>query len=191
MINSTYKKKEGPYIKTPWPKNKKIIYIIAGLLVLGAVAIGVYLANKKADQKVMEQKQKQKIEEARAQRMGAAAWSRVSFFESLPINVTLAVPSYLEGNYRMAKGADNVSFSYIKNPEIVAPMLDIKVAKRDKFKLGEGETELKSDCPDYKFSYKLYPSDSYTGEDKEGFAQAIYDFSFFLAGEGYFKCFPR
>lgn len=189
MFNSSWKKKGGSAIKALWPGKKKFVYIAGALAVIAVVAFGVYLVNKKADLKVIQQKQK--VEEDRAQRMSNATWSRVSFFEGLPINVTLAVPSYLEGNYRMIKSPNSVAFLYIKNPEIPTSMLDIKVFKQEEFKLGEGDKELKSDCPGYSFSYRLYPSDSYSGDDKDGFAQAIFDFNFFLSGDGYFKCFPR
>jgi uncharacterized MAPEG superfamily protein len=190
MSNASWKNKGGELLKNILGKNKKkTLIIFYFLLVVLLVFLTFQFIGKKAEKKAVVEKQK--IEESRQQRMSTATWSRVSFFESLPINVTLAVPSHLEGNYRMIKSDNKVDFLYIKNPEFAAPMLSVKVGKQGELQLAEGEKELKSDCTNYSFSYKLYSFDSYTGQDKEGFSQAIYDFSFFLAGGDYFKCFPR
>lgn len=190
MSNASWKNKGGEFLKSISGTNKKkTLIVVFSLLAIFLVFLSFQIIGKKAEKKVITEKQK--IEESRQQRMSATTWSRVSFFETLPLNVSLAIPSYLEGNYRMIKGGDNVEFLYIKNPEIVAPMLLIKISKKGGLQLIDGERELKSDCSDYSFAYKLYPSDSYNGQDKEGFAQAIYDFDYFLTNGEYFKCSPR
>ena len=190
MIKAFWKKKGGDRLNNLLGKNKKKVLIGLSVLVLLLLAFFVFqLLNKKSEKKAIVEKQK--VEEQRQQRMSNTSWARTSFFENLPINVTLEVPAYLEGNYRMIKGDSKVDFLYIKNPDIPTPMLLVRVAKKADFKLETGEKELRSDCSEYSFAYKTYPSDSYAGADKEGFSQAIYDFNYFYSGGEYFKCFPR
>ncbi len=169
--------------------NKKKVVILSVILLAVIVVVGSILIKNKKEKNVLEEKQR--VEESRQQRMGAASWSRVSFFEGLPINVTLAIPSYLEGNYRIIKGADLVRFLYIKDPSNPVEMFFVRVGSNNEFNLSEGESELPSKCSDYKFSYKLSKTDEYKGSDISGFSQAMDDMKFFLSGEGYFECRDR
>jgi len=182
-------KKGGVAANYSRPNSRKVFIIIGASLILIAVILSAYLMVKKSNLKVAEQRQK--IEEARQQRMSAAAWSRVSFFENLPINVTFALPDYLEGNYRLIKEADKASFLYIKDPTKPMPLFYIKVFGAGGYQPSEGELELVSDCKGFSFSYRLYEPSSYEGEDKEAFGQVIYDIEYFLKNEGYFQCRNR
>ncbi len=186
----SWNKKGGAFSSQSFNGSKKKL-LVAGvlILVLAIIATLVVVIKNGAEKKV--EIQKQKVEESRQMRMSAASWSRISFFESLPINATFAMPDYLEGNYRLVKGPDQATFLYIKDPSNPVEMLHIKVFTDGTYKLDDGETDLSSDCKGYRFTYKLASGDSYNGQDKDAFSQAIYDLNYFLSNDGYFECRSR
>jgi hypothetical protein len=186
----SWKRKKGGGFKEFFYKNKRAVLLIGGVvLVLLVVMVLVVTLKKGAEKKV--QVERQRVEESRQMRMSAASWSRVSFFESLPINVTFAMPDYLEGNYRLVKGPQQANFLYIKDPSNPVEMLYIKVIAGGDYQIGEGEAELSSDCQGYRFVYRLASSESYAGAEKEAFSQALYDIKHFLDNDGFFECRPR
>jgi hypothetical protein len=168
-------------------RGKRGIFFV--VILVAVVIFGFFAIKNKIDKN--KNKEQQKVEDSRQQRMSTASWSRVSFFETLPINVTFAMPSYLEGNYRLVKGGSQATFLYIKDPSNPVEMLSIKVFSNAEFNLPSGDIELASKCDKYKFSYKLADKSSYNGSDGAGFSQALEDIKFFLTNDGYFECRTR
>lgn len=158
--------------------NKKVFYpalAAAALILLYVIFVRGYVVNQEVNKKEAELEKIKKVEEVkRVERMTKAQYSRISFFLTSPKRVSLAIPDYLEGNYRMKEEGNKMTLLYIKSPEFVSPFFYVKYYKKGEVKLESGEVEVRT-AGDYTFVYYAYPESSYNGPDKQQFHDALGD----------------
>jgi len=165
-------------------EDKKTLFFVAGIIIF--IVAYTFLMRpylKKRENLRNLEKEQIRVEQVKKKKeikLKNATFSRINFFLGQPIKVSLAIPSYLEGNYRMKDSGDKTVFSYIKNPEFVSSIFYLRYEEKDKLVLKKGEKEAvtvksKKDGKVYTVVYYIYPESSYKGEDKEGFGEIIWD----------------
>lgn len=151
-----------------WSKNNlKLLLIILALIII-FIGIGYFLTNKKTET--------QKIADKAASEQGVAAekkvesFSRVTFFLTLPVKGSLAMPASWEGRYRMEDQRSVMNFKYIGNSEIIANLFSVKTyTKEDWEKMAVKDGVLILEKDGYVFIYSKATDNPYTGEASEKF----------------------
>lgn len=103
---------------------KNIVIIISLLILLLCLSLFYYVTNDKT--KIIAEAPKTSLSEQ------AEAYSRISFFNSSPARVSLAIPESWEGNYRLETKNEQVNFLFIGEPNKIIKLFDIKyILQRD------------------------------------------------------------
>lgn len=172
------------FLKEKIFENKKLFYsliVVVLFLLIYAVFVRGYIQTQEDEKRIAkEQVEKIKQETKKEDKIKNAKFSRITFFLTSPFRASLAVPDYLEGNYRLKEEGNKAMFLYIKNPDIPTPLFYIKYIEKNNYKeeLGEKilkEFKSKKDGKNYILIYYFYPDDSYKGEDQEGFKEILWD----------------
>ncbi len=99
------------------------------------------IANRKIENKVLERSKKE------------ITYSRVSFFHTKPVYVSLSIPSTWEGRYRLEEKGNIASFMYIGDPENVVNLFSIKLFSENEY--NKNDEYIKIDSKDgYILAYK-------------------------------------
>jgi len=177
-------KQGGVIFKERIFENKKLFYslvVIVLFLLVYSVFVRGYIEKQEDEKRVAkEQVEKIKQETKKEEKIKNAKFSRITFFLTGPFRASLAIPDYLEGNYRLKEEGNKAVFSYIKNPDIPTPLFYVKYVEQGNYSGEEGEKKIKDlkskkDGKNYTVSYYLYPDNSYKGDDKEEFKEALWD----------------
>jgi hypothetical protein len=171
----------------------KYFYPIAGLVILLIIVLGflfVHWQSQLAAKRVAAEQTK-KATQVLEDKKKNATYSRLSFFLSAPSGEKGAfnVPSYLEGYWRLSDTSatdKKMTIMYVKNPDLVAPLMYIRYDSKTDFKLSAGEIELKTDSKKYSYAYYFYPVSSYKGADKADYSSMQNDFTDSLKTFGIF-----
>lgn len=164
--------------------NKKLFFSVLAIvlfLFVYTVFVRGYI-NEQEEKKIAKQIEVKQAENKtkKEEKLKNAKFSRITFFLVSPVRASLAVPDYIEGNYRVKEEGNKMSFLYIKDSDFISPIFYIKYEEKDRLILENGEKKLldvesKKDGKMYSFVYHIFLEDSYKGESKEGFSEIIWD----------------
>lgn len=170
--------------------DKRLTYSVLAIVLLLLVYVFFardYIKKQEEEKVIREEQARQEADQAKKEeKLKDVQFSRISFFLTNPIRASLAIPSYLEGNYRMRQAGKKTEFLYIKNPDVVHPLFYVRYMDKGE-PLAEGEKKLgeaksKKDSKIYVFAYYMYPEDSYPGEEKEDYKEALWDIKNIIIG---------